>query len=118
MGYAESDTSAASAGRGFSLDEWVDRHRGYACGPERALMMALLFDGVQAYMNYVVADSPAARSRYLEAYNWVNREEGDYVFSFDNVCEALGIDPAALRYGVVNACYEQCVEFAKARRNF
>jgi len=82
----------------------IDSERGFARGPERALMSALLFDGVQAYINYAGANSEAARLKYREAFSWVNRVGEDYVFSFDCVCEALGIDPQYLRLGLLNAC--------------
>ena len=65
---------------------------GYARGPERALLAALLFDGVQSYMNYaqcLIEETDG--SKYREAYNWVHRQGGEYIFAFDCVCEALGI---------------------------
>jgi hypothetical protein len=35
-----------------------------------------------------------------EITNWINTSNLDYVFSFDNVCEFLGIDPGYLREGL------------------
>ncbi|RMG42094.1 MAG: hypothetical protein D6719_07275 [Candidatus Dadabacteria bacterium] len=96
----------------------VQGERGYARGPERALMSALLFDGIQSYMSFVIADNSSEKSKYREAYNWVHRKGTDYVFSFDSVCEALGVDPDYLRYGLVNASNSQSFEWKRARRNF
>ena len=99
-------------GPGGSMD------RGYARGPERALMSALLFDGLQSYVSYVVAGTERVRSKYREAFNWVNKRGSEYVFSFDSVCEALGIDPDFLRYGLLNACNSRLFDWGRSRRNF
>lgn len=96
----------------------VDSERGFARGPERILLSAILFDGVQAYMNYATAQNEAQRKRYFEAYRWVHRESDDYIFSFDNVCDGLGVDPEYLRFGVANATNSQTFEWKRARRNF
>lgn len=77
--------------------------QGYADGPERALLVALLFDAVQAYLNYFKSEQIPKRQRDTEALNWINSFDRSYVFSFENVCEALGIDSSYLRYGLVNA---------------
>lgn len=103
---------------GYFADEILNGERGYAVGPERALMSALLFDGVQSYMNYAIAESPSLRSRYREAFNWINTKGTEYIFAFDSVCEALGINANFLRYGLLNACNSQTFEWKKTRRNF
>ncbi len=106
MAYNEFEISDEQfRGRGLGIAEHlVDNERGFARGPERALMSALLFDGIQAYIAYATATTEAARARFREAFNWVNRVGEDYVFSFDSVCEALGIDAQYLRLGLINAC--------------
>lgn len=99
-----------------------DTIEGYASGPERALMTALLFDGVQSYLSYAFARNDSQKTRYNEAYKWIQRDEGEYVFSFHNVCEALGIDPDALRFGLANFINSNQLEsdddFRRSRRNF
>lgn len=104
----------------FLVDEMSDTEKGYARGPERALMAALLFDGVVGYMQYACSRArlSGAESRYKEAFTWVQRRGGEYVFSFDNVCEGLGINPDGLRYGLLNACNSRAYEWKRARRNF
>lgn len=95
---------------------------GYASGPERALMTALLFDGVQSYLAYAFARNDSQKGRYKEAFKWIQTDEGEYVFSFENVCEALGIDPNALRFGLANFINSNQLEtegeFRRSRRNF
>ena len=120
MGYAGSDT-VPNVGYGsgdLDSEEIFGSNKGYASGPERALLSALLFDGIQSYMNYVFASSASHRSRYREAFNWVHKKDTEYIFSFDCVCEALGVDSNFLRYGLLNSCSSQTYEWKKARRNF
>ena len=113
---------AAGADGGFNprtfLADLLDSQGGFARGPERALMSALLFDGVQSFMNFVCAESDSQRQRYKEAYNWVTRDGDDYVFSFGNVCHALGLDPEFFRTGLLKAHRSDEFEWKKARRNF
>lgn len=56
----------------------------------RALMLALLDDGVRAYLG------PVPRARQ-EAEHWVHEGRRRHVFAFDTVCETLGLEPGAVR---------------------
>jgi hypothetical protein len=100
------------------VDEIVESTRGYARGPERALLAALLFDGIQAYIAYALAVVPNDKARYLEAFNWVTDTSAEEPFSFNGVCDALGISPEYLRFGLANASTSLLFEVGKARRNF
>ncbi len=98
------------------VDEVLDANGGYAQGPERALMSALLFDGVMNYLSYLTKKGRSCGKRYREAYNWVHSDDSDYVFSFEGVCEGLGIDPKALRLGLINAS-NSSEEWKRSRRH-
>ena len=100
------------------VDELLAGNKGYAQGPERALISALLFDGIQAYIHYALSGSPKERSRYAEAFNWVMDTGIEYAFSFNNVCDALGLNPDYLRLGLANASTSLLTEASKSRRNF
>jgi hypothetical protein len=91
---------------------------GWAEGPERALLSALLFDGIQNYMNYAMAAGEAAKARYREAYNWVHDDDSEYVFSFLSVCDALGIEPEFIRLGLSNVVQTSIESWTKRRRTF
>ena len=94
------------------------QEQGYARGSERSLLSALLFDGIQAYMNYVLATSARHRTRYREAFLWVTSSSRDDLFGFDNVCEALGLDPGYIRFGLQKAERAGPNGWKHARRNF
>lgn len=100
------------------VDEIMDNEQGFARGPERALLGALLFDGIQAFINYALAASQTEKSRFAEAFNWVMDKGGEEAFSFNSVCEALGISPERLRLGLANASTSLLHEVGKSRRNF
>jgi hypothetical protein len=118
--YAEYDfTSGISDGR-FStavFDELLEGAAGYAQGPERALLSALLFDGLQSFIAYALAVTAKERNKHAEAFNWVMKTSQDYTFSFENVCEALGIQPDWLRVGLLNASNSLLSEVSKVRRS-
>ena len=91
---------------------------GVARGGERALMSALHFDGIQSFIAYALAESDIEKMNYKEALCWVMNKKSDYVFSFENVCECLGINSEYLRCGLLNAANTQSFEWRKVRRNF
>ena len=107
-----------------AFEEHLPAITGYAAGPERDLLSALLFDGVQSYLSYALSDSLLAKDKYKEAYAWVHSKDSEYIFSFINVCEALGLDPDSLRLGILNfihsnqvvAANEEQPTFRRARR--
>jgi hypothetical protein len=81
-------------------------------------MGALLFDGIQAYIAYALAQSPSDKAKYAEAFTWVMDLSAEEPFSFNGVCEALGVSPEYLRLGLANASTSLLHEVGKVRRNF
>lgn len=79
--------------------QFSSRDNSGLAGGERKLMAALLSDGVEAYVSSVVSGRKRD-GKYQEICAWVETKDYAYVFSFDNVCECLGIDPDYLRLGL------------------
>jgi len=67
---------------------------------EKLLMFAVLEDAVQDYMKYLSSSSKKGQQRFREAEDWINTQNKLGLFSFDNVCEALDIDPDYMRRGL------------------
>lgn len=68
---------------------------------ERRLMAALLSDGVQSFISQISSNSgDEGEENYSDAQKWVTTVDKDYIFSFDCVCDCLGIDPDYLRAGL------------------
>jgi hypothetical protein len=65
--------------------------------PEKALLLAVLEDAIHCLRHYSAAHDRVGKQRFREAETWINRHGRDWVFTFDNVCELLGIEPEDLR---------------------
>ena len=72
------------------------RRDSYVSG-EKALMLAVLEDGIRGFQEHL--RNPRSNPRLLsqQAESWIRAIDYDWPFSFNNVCETLGIDPSALR---------------------
>ena len=65
--------------------------------PEKTLLAAILEDAVQEYRKYSRAHDPKSKSRFHEVEKWFNRRDKEWIFSFENICELLGLDPEYVR---------------------
>ena len=70
--------------------------------PEKKLMLAILEDAIACYQKYFFARDIKGKGFFREAEEWVGGPEGASVFSFDSVCEALGLNPDYLRRGLAD----------------
>ncbi len=69
--------------------------------PERRLMLAVLEDAVACYQKYLSARDTKGKATFKEAEEWVLEEDSEWLFSFENICEVLGINPQYVREGLV-----------------
>jgi hypothetical protein len=65
--------------------------------PEFALLRAILEDAVHCYRKYESAQDRAGRERFHEVEAWIMASNSDWIFSFESVCELLGLDPTYVR---------------------
>lgn len=65
----------------------------------RALMLALLEDAIACYQGRFLKPSRSNDKLFQETEEWIRSQE-DSVFSFNNVCETLGLHPEKLREGL------------------
>lgn len=65
--------------------------------PERFLMLAVLQDAITCLEKYAAFRSGGNKRLFDEARDWILSEDGDWLFSFNNVCEAVGLDPGYVR---------------------
>jgi hypothetical protein len=72
--------------------------------PERRLMVAILEDAVSCLSTDPHGNNLRQRKQYEEAQHWVTTDEdGEWIFSFRNICEVLGMDPSYLRRGLIRS---------------
>ncbi|GIW41063.1 MAG: hypothetical protein KatS3mg076_1640 [Candidatus Binatia bacterium] len=69
---------------------------------EKRLMLAIMEDAISCYQKYAGAKSGRAHRIFQEAEEWIfDRENSGWVFSFESICQALGIEAEFLRKGLV-----------------
>jgi hypothetical protein len=64
---------------------------------EQRLMLAVLVDAINILQGWNRMGSARKRRAFAEAAQWVITKGTNYPFSFDSVCDALGIDSEVLR---------------------
>jgi hypothetical protein len=71
--------------------------------PELALMLAVLEDAVACYRRTLKRprQNPAILARQAEF--WIRLEDWESPFSFNNICEALALDPKATRARILRS---------------
>jgi len=74
--------------------------------PEKELMLAVLEDAVSCVQKYVRSSHPKDRRVLRDTWDWIRTDEDEWLFSFNNVCETLGLDPGFVRR-VINQMEER-----------
>ena len=67
---------------------------------EEGLGFAVLEDAVNCFQKYYAARDKKGKRLFREVEEWIMDEKDDRVFSFDSICESLGINPGYLRRGL------------------
>ena len=65
--------------------------------PEKALAAAILEDAIHEYRKYRRAQHATGKARFREAEHWLLHPGNGWIFSFENVCGLLGLDPEYIR---------------------
>ena len=71
-----------------------------ARAPERDLALAMLEDAVMSFQKYLKSTREKERHIFTETEEWFLSDDRDWVFSFLNLCDFLGLDPEFLRKGI------------------
>jgi len=64
-------------------------------------MLAVLQDAVVCFQENLTARCKRKQVMHLEAEEWILNTDRSYLFSFENVCEALGYDASYMRDGLL-----------------
>jgi len=83
--------------------QYFDVSGGHRMTAEQRLMLALLADAINVYQQGATSRATRKRLLYVDAERWIMMasQPGPHAFSFETVCEALGINPSALRRRLV-----------------
>ena len=67
---------------------------------EKRLILSVLEDAIECYMKCIEAATSKGQRLFRDADEWINHEDKRWVFSFDNVCDMLDINPEYMRLGL------------------
>ena len=83
--------------------QYFDVSAGHRMTAEQRLMLALLADAINVYQQGATSRATRKRLLYIDAERWIMtaRQPGPHAFSFETVCDALGINPGVLRRRLV-----------------
>ena len=85
----------------LAAEDFARVYRSRPLSPERELMVAVLEEALADYQRCFSARDKKARKRFAEAERWIEDTDSEWIFSFINCCDVLGIDPDYLRQGLV-----------------
>jgi hypothetical protein len=68
---------------------------------EEELMLAILEDAINSFQKYLITGSDREKKDFDEVQRWIRGKNKEWLFSFDNICETLGLDPSYLRRGLM-----------------
>ncbi len=69
--------------------------------PEKSLMLAILEYAVASFQKYIFARDSKGKAKFHETEDWILEENSEWIFSFANVCDALGFNPSYVRQGLL-----------------
>ena len=84
--------------------------------PEKALMLAILEDAIRCFQEYFRTTRARPRMLSRQAERWIRTRDWNWPFSFNNVCDALGIDPDCMRDALLRMKYERLMAEQSPRR--
>ncbi len=83
---------------------------------EQELMLAVLEDAVTCFQRYFAARDKTETRLFCEAEDWIlQHEKSNWLFSFDNVCENLGLNPGYVREGLLRWRHFRLIERDRVR---
>ena len=71
-----------------------------ALEPEIRLITIILEDAVNCFQRFAGADGNPNLCEFRDAERWLFGGETDWIFSFENICSSLGLDPRYIRGGL------------------
>ena len=82
----------------IAIHEYLHVYRSSnAYTPEIRLIAAMLKDAIDCYLKHESDKTRRGKRIFSEAAHWIFNQQEDGLFSFENVCEILKIDPDYIR---------------------
>ena len=87
----------------LATEDFVRVHRSRPLSPEHGLMVAVLEVALADYQRCWKVRDKKSMERFADAQAWILESNSEWIFSFVNCCEALGIEPDYLRQGLLRS---------------
>ena len=77
------------------------KRKRFSCGEHR-LVIAIIQDAVECFQKHINARDSKRRQLFVDAEAWIVDEDYAGTFSFNNICDLLGMNPGYLRRGLLD----------------
>ena len=74
---------------------------------ERRLMLAVLEDAIDCYQKYANTSDLRGRQLFAESQDWIMSPDKRWLFSFENICQIVDMNPDYIRQGLKRWVVEQ-----------
>src|SRR5688572_5814305 len=91
------------------------RGRGSAVRGEKRLMLAVLEDAIDCYQKFAFSREPRGREFFAEAEEWLFSSDHSWVFSYENICQTLDLNPDYIRRGLQEWRQRLLADLARAK---
>lgn len=86
----------------LSPDQFSDQFHTSRLSPEKRLMLAVLLDAVECFqkhapLQYTPSRPAKTNPLFTDAATWIFEDDTESLFSFINICEAVGMNAQYLR---------------------
>jgi hypothetical protein len=75
--------------------------------PERVLMLAVLRDAIDCLQKHATCVAGKRKKLFDETIGWIRADDDDWLFSFNNVCDTVGLNPGRLRSALLEMVAEK-----------
>jgi hypothetical protein len=99
----------------LAAEDFERIHRSRPLSPEHELMVAVLEEALADYQRCWKARDKKGMRQFADAQAWILESNSEWIFSFVNCCEALGIEPDYLRQGLPRWERGKCTKLLKVR---
>ena len=63
-------------------------------------MLAVLEDAIDCFQKYAHTDDLRGKQIFAEAYDWIMSGDKRWLFSFENICQIVDMNPDYVRQGL------------------
>ena len=67
---------------------------------ERRLMLAVLEDAIDCFQKYAYTDDVRGKQLFDESWEWIASDDTRWLFSFENICLIVEMNPDYIRQGL------------------